>query len=235
MLEIFRTKGSGASVPTGNRLLEIVRPHGTQLTAKDLERQAKPQKGLPDLINDWKSDNWRHHVSRRGLPEIRYAERKHVPTFYGGLWLTGMSADPSVGPARLGLASLRVVTDAGVAAIVDAFQNTFELETFKFHALGTGTNVEAVGNTGLQTELTTQYNPDNTRATGTLAETANNIFQTVATNNVDAAVAVTEHMVTTQAATGGGTCFDRSVFSAFNLAISDGLQSDYRLTFTSGG
>lgn len=222
----------GESRPTGLVGLQVVKPFVP--TAAALKALATPQKGLPDEVNDWRSDNWREHVSQRGFPEIAFAEEHGIATQFGALLLAKHDHEQGL-LVPLGLGSLRVVTDAGVAAIVDAFQGLFTLSNFRYHAIGTGTNVEAVGNTGLQTELTTQYNPDNTRATGTLTESAANVFQTVGTNNVDTAAAITEHAVMSQAATGGGTCLDRSVFSAVNLAIGDGLQSDYRLTVTSGG
>lgn len=135
----------------------------------------------------------------------------------------------------LGIVSLRVVTTAGVNFLVDVWQNSVELENMKFHAIGTGSTAEAVGDTALVTELTTQYNPDNTRATGSLTEGASaNIFRTVGTNAVDASVAITEHGILTQAATGGGTLWDRSVFSAINLGSGDSLQSTYDCTITAG-
>jgi hypothetical protein len=156
---------------------------------------------------------------------------------YGRLSLVGIRGDGEV--LDYGLASMRVVTTAGVNFIVDAFQNTQEVENLKFHGIGTGTNAEAAGDTALQTELGTAYNPDNTRATGSLAEGASaNIFRTVGTNTLDSGTpAVTEHGILSQAATGGGTLLDRSVFSAINLngANGDGLQSTYDLTFASGG
>lgn len=139
----------------------------------------------------------------------------------------------------LGLLSSKVITTAGVNFLVDAWQNLTELENLKFHGIGTGTNAEAVGDTALQTELTTQYNPDNTRATGTLTEGSSaNIFRTVGTNTLDSGTpAVTEHGLLSQAATGGGTLWDRSVFSAINLtgANGDGLQTTYDMTASSGG
>lgn len=205
---------------------------GSAPNAKRLEEMAKPKIGLPDWVNDWRSDNWKHNVSKRGLPQIRWAERKNVTTMYGGLWLATVT--PS-GRQELGLASLRMVTNAGVGFIVDAFQNLTELENMKYHGLGSGGTAEAVGDAALVTEFTTQYNPDSTRATGTTTESASNIYQTVATNNFDASVAVTEHGVFSQAATGGGVLLDRSLFTVINLASGDGLQSDYRLTFTAGG
>lgn len=137
-----------------------------------------------------------------------------------------------------GILSTRVVTDAGVAFIVDAFQNLTELENLKYHGFGTGTTAEAAGDTALVTELTTEYATDNTRPTGTTAEGATaNIYRTVATlsPNAGGTIAVTEHGIFDQAANSGGTLLDRSVFSAVNLvASSDSLQTTYELTLTSG-
>lgn len=135
-----------------------------------------------------------------------------------------------------GVVSRKVVTDTGVAYIVDAFQNSVELETMKYHALGTSAAAEGAGQTALTTELTTQYNPDNTRATGTLTEGATaNIFKTVGTNTLDAGATVEEHGLLNQAATGGGVLLDRSLTGTKTLASGEGLQSTYELTFTSGG
>lgn len=151
----------------------------------------------------------------------------NMPRFFGGDALD------------LGLASTHVVTTAGVNFIVDAFQNSVEVENLRYHGFGTGTNAEATGDTALQTEETTQYNPDNTRPTGTLTEGASaNIFRTVATYSPDSGGtrAITEHGIFSQAATGGGTLLDRSVFSVVNLvAGSDSLQATYELTFSAGG
>ena len=88
----------------------------------------------------------------------------------------------------------------------------------------------AEGDTGCQTELTTQYNPDNTRATGSQTNNGANVYRTVGTNTVDAAAAVTEWCLLT-AATGAGTpMWSRVVFSTINLASGDSLQTTYDLT-----
>lgn len=134
-----------------------------------------------------------------------------------------------------GIVCRRVVTDNGVGAIVDAFDNTTANLDMRYHGLGTGGTAEAASQTALVTELTTEYNPNSTRATGTFSQPSANISQSVATNTVDASAAVTEHGVFTQAATGGGTMLDRSLFSVINLANGDSLQSTYAITFTSGG
>ena len=138
-----------------------------------------------------------------------------------------------------GVVSRKVITTAGVNFLVDAWQNSVELEILKYHGIGTGTTAEAIGDTALVTELTTEYNPNSTRATGSTTEGASaNIFRTVGTNTLDSGTpAVTEHGVFSQAATGGGTLWDRSVFSAINLvgANGDGLATTYDMTASAGG
>lgn len=130
------------------------------------------------------------------------------------------------------LCSMKLVTNAGADAMVDAFTNTFELETYNFHGVGTGTNAENVSNTALQTELTTALSPDNTRATGTQSQPASTIYQSLGTTTYDSSQAITEHGLFTQAATGGGGLWDRSVFSVINAAS---IQHTHQTTITSGG
>lgn len=135
-----------------------------------------------------------------------------------------------------GCVSRRVITTAGVGFLVDGWQDLLELETMKYHGVGTGTTGEAVGDTALETESTTALNPDSTRATGSLTEGASaNIFRTVGTVTFDASAAITEHGILSQAATGGGTLWDRSVFSAINVVSADSIQFTYDMTASSGG
>ena len=134
-----------------------------------------------------------------------------------------------------GVVSRKVITDNGAAAVVNAMRNTFELELFNYHGLGTGATAEAAANTALVTELTTQYSTDNTRPTGAQSAPAANQYQTVATITVDANVSITEHGLFSQAATGGGTMWDRSVFTALALNSGDSIIATYIATITSGG
>ena len=192
-----------------------------------------PQLGQPEHVRLWRRGNLRHLW--RGVRRIAAAKALGVPTMFGAVWLTVFRGDGTIDD--YGLASLRVVTDAGVGFIVDAFQNTVELEIMKYHGIGTGVGAEAAGDTALGTELTTEYTGD-VRATGTTTEGATaNIYRTVGTNTLDSGTpAVTEHGVLSQAATGGGVLLDRSVFAAINLdgTAGDGLQSTYDLTLTAG-
>jgi len=135
----------------------------------------------------------------------------------------------------LGVVSRKVITDAGAAAVVNAFRNTFELELFNFHGLGTGATAEAAAQTALVTELTTQYSTDNTRPTGVQTAPAGNQYQSVATITVDAAASITEHGLFSQAAAPGGTMWDRSAFTALALNSGDSIIATYIATITSGG
>src|SRR5215217_2422550 len=93
-----------------------------------------------------------------------------VAIFESSLKLVHVHGSQSDHPGReddYGIVSRKVITDAGAAAIVNAFRNTFEIELFNYHGLGTGAGAEAAANTALTTELTTQYSTDNTRPTGT--------------------------------------------------------------------
>jgi hypothetical protein len=228
----------GTVAPSGTLKMKVNRAWPSAPTLAQVVKHGLPRPGLDRGVAMWRLRNlpnlW------RGLWRTRLAlvasKITHAPAMFGVLYLDKIGPDGS--RTSLGLASLRVVTDTGVAFIVDAFQNTTELENLKFHGFGTGTTAEAASQTALVTELTTQYNPDSTRPTGSTTEGATaNIYRTVATLTPDAGgtIAVTEHAVLSQAATGGGTMLDRSVFSAVNVVASaDSLQATYDLTFTSG-
>lgn len=126
----------------------------------------------------------------------------------------------------LGLISTKVVTDAGVAYIVDAFQNITEVENFKYHGYGTGSTAESASQTALVTE-------QGTRATGTTTEGASaNIYRTVGTITAGGTLAVVEHAVFS--ASSVGTMLDRSLFSAINVVSGDQITFTYELTFPSG-
>ena len=228
----------GSLAPTGVLGLKVIKrdpvpPATRELSAWELLKYGLPHFGLTREVALWRFKNTPNFW--RGFWRVMIARMFGIATHYGQVSLTVRRGNGEV--IDFGISSLRVVTDTGVGFIVDAFQNSVELENMKFHGYGTGGAAEAVGNTALTTELTTQYATDNVRPTGSTAETAANIYQTVATLSPDTGgtIAITEHGVFSQAATGGGVMIDRTLFSAVNIvAGSDSLQSDYRLTFTSG-
>jgi hypothetical protein len=202
-----------------------------ELSLREIVHYGLPRASLDDRVNTWRINNFRHLV--RGARKALAARALKLSNFYGTLYLDHIQADGEA--LELGLASMRVVTTAGVGFIVDAFQNLVELEIMKFHGIGTGGTAESSADTALVTESTTALNPDSTRATGTTTETSSNIYRTVGTNTVDASVACTEHGIFSVATTGSGVLLDRSLFSVVNLASGDSLQSTYDLTLTAGG
>jgi hypothetical protein len=248
--------------PRGELGLYIPRP----ITLRKTISLGMPQKGLPQLINDWRKDNLSHLW--RGLKTVLLAKALDMPAQYGVLYLTikkplipdhllkellaerAANYIPGISfpqfclqkgfrhePFFLGLASFRVVTTAGVGYIVDAFQNSVEMEDMEFHGIGTGATAENITDTDMQTELTTEYSPDNTRATGSNTEGASaNIYRTVGTNTLDGTpgAALREHGILSSATVGGGVLLDRTVFADITLSSGDSLQSTYDHTQTAG-
>jgi len=142
----------------------------------------------------------------------------------GRLYIRHKKADGSVDDH--GLVSTKVVTDAGVAFIVDAFQNTAEVELLKFHGIGTSNTAENQTDTTLGTEV-------ESRATGTTTEGASaNIYRTVGTVTTVSARAVVEHGIFS--ASSGGTLLDRSVFAVINTGAGDSIEFTYELTLPAG-
>lgn len=133
-----------------------------------------------------------------------------------------------------GVVGYRVVTTAFITALALALGTQASPGNLYYHALGVGVGAEAVGNTGMGTELTTEYT-GNVRATGTHTEAAG-VYTSVATNTIDEAgpFAITEHGVM-GANTGAATLIDRTLFAAVNMDNGDSLVSTYDLTFTAGG
>lgn len=233
-LTVFRGNGS-IEHPDPRPLLAVAPEPAGGLSVREMIHHGCPRPDLTPEVNRWRRANFANLL--RGAGRVLAARRLNVAHMYGAVWLTVHRGDGRV--EDLGLASLRVVTTAGVNYLVDALQNLTEPENLKYHGFGTGTTAEASSDTALVTELTTEYATDNTRPTGTLTEGATaNVFRTVATLAPDGAgdLAITEHGIFSQAATGGGTLWDRSKFAAVTLARGiDSLQVTYDATFAAGG
>jgi hypothetical protein len=159
-----------------------------------------------------------------------------MPVVYGGCYLQLTRADGTVVP--YGLASLRVVTTAGATKLVDFLRALDTIAAnFKFHGFGTGGTAEAVGDTGLVTEETTQYVVDNTRPTGSQTNNGATVYRTVGTYSPDSGTSprpITEHGVFS--ASSSVSLLDRSLFSVVNLVTNaDSLQATYDFTVNTGG
>jgi hypothetical protein len=156
-----------------------------------------------------------------------------VPTITSELSLRKRNLDGTW--TNYGVVSRRLVTNAGVAFLVDDWDNNGQdITTLNFHGCGTGATAEAAADTALVTESTTVLNPDSTRATGTRAQPSANVYRSTGVVNFDGSAAITEHGLFSQAATGGGTLWDRSVFSAVNVVSGESITFQYDCTIAAG-
>jgi hypothetical protein len=241
----------GASRPTGSLGLTVIRGDGArqavpagplidypsrQLSIAEIGYHGMPRRGLPESVNAWRKANQRN--LRRGVRKILIARAFGIPHMYGQLFLTVMRGDGTV--EELGLAGMRMITTVGVRFICDDMNNnTTDVSTLKFHGFGTGAGAEAVGNTALSTEETTQYVVDNTRPTGSQASaTVSNdaTYTTVGTYSPDSGTnprPITEHGIFSAAS--AGTLLDKTLFSVVNLVpAADSLQATYVFTEVAG-
>jgi len=225
MPSISRTMAPSGAL--GVRILRKLRPH---VTVAQAIRDGLPRTGLLPEVLLYRLRNFGNLM--RGAWRVRVAEMAGAPTLFGTLGVRVIRKDGRIDD--LGVVSCRVVTNNGVAFIVDAFQNLVELEIMNFHGCGVGVAAEAATDSALGTESTTALNPDSTRATGTQSEPSSNIYRSVGTLTFDGAAAVTEHGLFSTSGTGTGVLFDRSVFAAVNVASGDSIQFTYSLTLTAG-
>lgn len=237
-------QSEGSSTPQGDLFLKVIRgekwstpEYPPDPTHKEIAQWALPRVDLSPTVNQWRVANFRRFSAGWSkLAVARMAQRVHgMPFMYGCLWLRVFRGNGDI--EDLGLASLRVVTTAGVTYLAaDMAAGANDINLFKFHGFGTGGTAEASADTALVTEETTQYATDNVRPTGSQASSTNT-YTTVATYSPDSGGtrAITEHGIFSQAATGGGTLWDRTLFSVVNLvAASDSLQATYVATFPAG-
>lgn len=127
------------------------------------------------------------------------------------------------------------IVTVGKTALRDCFGGTgtptcTPVQAFKYHGIGTNSTAVTASDTGCGTELTTQYNPDNTRATGSQTNNGANVYRTIATNTVDASATIQELCLMSQATTGGGTMWAHVLTGAVALSSGDSLQTQYDLT-----
>jgi len=174
---------------------------------------------ISNLRNLWRGW-WRHQAARL----------LGVGHFYGTLEARLRRADGSV--VNYGLISTRVITDAGVAFLVDDWDDdTTDITDMKFHASGEGTDAEAAGDTALGSEATTVTD----RAEGTPTQPAANQLRSTATQNYTGAAAITEHGIFSVVTESTGVLWDRSMFSAVNVANGDSITWTYTCTVSAGG
>lgn len=149
-----------------------------------------------------------------------------IPVMLGRLEARLIRADGQA--VNFGLLSLRVVTSAFVAFVVDQLQTeTSVFGDFKYHDSGVGTTAENAADTAMETT------DGESRATGTQTESAANAYRSVGTISYTTTKAITEHGLFNDPT--AGTLMDRSVFAAINVVSGDSIQFTYTLTINAGG
>jgi len=122
----------------------------------------------------------------------------------------------------------RVITTAFVDFIVDQLQaETSAFGDFKYHDSGTGTDAEAITDTGLGTAW------GGSRDTGTQTETDHDTYKSVATTTYNATKAITEHGLFNTS--DSATLMDRTVFAAINVVDTNQIEWTFEASFTAGG
>lgn len=226
----------GIAKPTGELSLQVNRA----LPLRPLKMREMVKHGLlplPSQTAEVRRFKRRNAVTyAKGLWPIAAAKMLGVPVVYGSLALAVTRNDGTT--TDYGLVGHRVVTTAGVTKVVD-FLRVADATTalvFKYHGIGTGSTAEAIGDTALVTELTTEYTPnDGNRPVGTQTNNGATVYRTVGTVTVDATpgAAIREHGVFS--ATTVGTLLDRTVFAAITLSSGDSISATYDLTVAAGG
>lgn len=218
----------GVVRPSGHATFEILRKRSWVPEKLDARLRAyRPRTHLGDLVRDC-FEHLPTWLALELLDEMKIVlvgeSSLHVQVLRLGGWLEDW-----------GVVSRKVITDAAVARMIDAFQGLDVVTGWNFHGLGTGTNAEQVADTALQTELTTQYTTDNTRPAGVLTEGAPNQLRSQATIGVDASVTIQEHGIFSQAAAPGGVLLDRSLTGGQSLTSGESLIVTHTISIASGG
>lgn len=157
----------------------------------------------------------------------------HLPYLIGEWRVVVRRVDGTV--EDYGVVCSKLITDAGLVKFADAFHDaSFDLSTFKYGGVGSGSTAPAAGNTALVTEYTTQLEVDNTRATATSSKPTTTSVLKQFTQTFDASVSVAEFGIFSQAATGGGTLLDRGTMTALDLGSGDGFTGKLTVTFSRG-
>lgn len=116
-----------------------------------------------------------------------------------------------------------LITNAGAAGVASRINGSGGEAAFTYVAIGTGTNAAAVGDTTLQTEITTNGGQ---RASATASrvttDVTNDTARLVVTFTFTGSFAVTESGVLNAASS--GVLLNRQVFSAVNVVSGDSLQ-----------
>ena len=173
--------------------------------------------------------NWRSELHMRLIEAgVFVAGMFGAMTAYGSLSATLIKADGT--RIDFGVIGKRVVTDAGVANLVDDWDDgSGNIANFNFHDSGTSATGEAASDTNLIAEAGPA-----TRATGSKSQPSANIIRSVGTIAYTGTLAIVEHGLFSTSNRATDLMWDRTVFSVINVASGDSIQFTYDCKFTAG-
>lgn len=173
--------------------------------------------------------NWRSELHMFLVDSgVFIAKMLGVLTIYGTLSATIIRADGT--RIELGAIGKRVVTDAGVAHLVDDWDDgSGNIENFNFHDSG----ISATAENQTDVNLISEAGPT-TRATGTKSQPSANIIRSIGTIAYTGTLAIVEHGLFTTASRATDLMWDRTVFTVINVESGDSIQFTYDCTFTAG-
>lgn len=152
-----------------------------------------------------------------------------IPTLTSQLSIRLIKATGEI--INYGVVGYRVVTSAGVAFLVDDWDDdTTDITNMNYHASGTDNTAENSSDTALGAESTTITD----RATGTKTQPSANVLQSVGTQSYTGSGAIVEHGLLSVVTEGSGTLWDRTVFSTINVGNGDSIEFTYQCTITAG-
>lgn len=166
--------------------------------------------------------NWRAYWRYMVYKFIKWCRREYVTPCY--LYAKVFHPDGTI--IDLGVISRMVITTAGVNALAST-ATPIGINTFNYHDSGTGTNAEAIGDTGLQTPA------GPARVAGTQSNPTAGTYQSVTTISYTTTQTITEHGLFS--ASSGGTVWDRSVFAGIGVVNGSGIQFTYTCSMVAGG
>lgn len=173
--------------------------------------------------------NWRSELHMRLVETAVFLGRMlGTMTAYGTLSATLIKADGT--RIEYGILGKRQVTDDGVAALVDDWDDgSGDIALFNFHDSGTDNTAENQTDGNVIAEA-----GPTTRATGAKSQPSANIIRSVGTIAYAGTLAIVEHGLFTTAARTTDLMWDRTVFSVINVESGDSIQFTYDCTFTAG-
>lgn len=188
--------------------------------AFDVLHDKKQGKDNPEIA--WRLSNLGYLI--RGFERVNRESRDNFSRPAGVLYARLKTPKDSI---DLGLASVNVVTTAGVNYVIDSLQGLATINNMRWHASGTNNTAENASQTALSAET-------GSRVSGTQTEGASaNIYKTIATLTYGSSLSIVEHGLFSASST--GTLFDRSVFASIAVDTSTGIEFTYEWTLNSGG